>query len=114
MSRDWRLSLQDMLEACAKVREYASDLEFREFADQALVYDAIMWNLQILGEAAKNIPDDLRAKYPEAEWRKIAGLRDVLTHSYFRLHNETLWDVVQNKIPDLAEQLAQILAAIDA
>lgn len=67
-----------------------------------------LWNLQVLGEAAKNIPEEIRAKYPEPEWRKISGLRDVVTHGYFRLHNETLWDVVQNKVPELLEQLAKM------
>ena len=55
-------------------------------------------NLEILGEAAKRVPDTLRAEYPEIEWKKIAGLRDILAHAYFGIDNLIVWDVVTNKI----------------
>lgn len=69
-----------------------------------MVYDAVIRNLEVLGEAAENIPDEVRGQSPQVEWRKIAGLRDVLAHVYFGLEDETLWDIVRNKIPALTSQ----------
>lgn len=84
-------------------------MTFEQFLSDDRTFDAIMRNLQIIGEAAKNVPQDIRVRYPEVEWRKIAGLRDVLAHAYFSLENEILWDIVQNKIPPLLEQVQHIL-----
>jgi uncharacterized protein with HEPN domain len=79
-----------------------------------LVYDAVLRNLEVLGEAAKKVPEDVRNRYPWVEWRAIAGLRDVLAHAYFALDDATLWDIVARKVPALAEALRQILEEEDA
>ena len=71
-------------------------------------------NLEVLGEAAKKVPDSVRARQPSVEWRAIAGLRDVLAHSYFAVDEASLWDVVAQKVPALAEVLRQILEEEDA
>ena len=108
MSRDWQLYLEDMRICCDKVLDYTHGLELPDFLANAMMYDAVLRNLEILGEAAKNIPDEIRRQHPQVEWRKIAGLRDVLAHAYFGLEDETLWDIVQNKLPVLKSQLQQI------
>jgi uncharacterized protein with HEPN domain len=84
-------------------------MTFEDFLADERTFDAVMRNLQIIGEAAKNVPPEIRVRYPEIEWRKIAGLRDVLAHAYFTLENETLWDIVQNKVPPLLEHVQQML-----
>jgi uncharacterized protein with HEPN domain len=73
-------------------------------------FDAVVLNLQIIGEAVKSIPDSVKAKYPQVDWRRIAGLRDVIAHGYFGLNEDLLWDLVQNRVPQLAEQIQEILA----
>ena len=98
-----------MLEACEKVMRYTEGLDFDTFVRNELVYDAALRNLEVLGEAAKKVPDPVRARYPSVEWRAIAGLRDVLAHAYFALDDATLWDIVAHKVPALAEALRQIL-----
>lgn len=108
MSRDWRLYLDDMVLCCSKVLDYTHGLDLAGFLTNTMAYDAVIRNLEILGEAAKNIPDEVRGQYLQIEWRKIAGLRDVLAHFYFGLEDETLWDIVQNKIPALQFQLQQM------
>ena len=66
-------------------------------------YDAVVRNLEIIGEAAKHIPDDIRELIPQIEWRKVAGMRDMLIHAYFGIDNDILWDVAKNKVPQLLE-----------
>ncbi len=67
-------------------------------------------NLEIIGEAVKNLPDDIKKDYPEVEWRKIAGLRDILIHAYFGVDLEVIWDIVKNKVPELKEMVRKILS----
>ena len=102
-----------MLEACEKVMR-SEGLDFHAFVRNELVYDAVLRNLEVLGEAAKKVPDSVRARHPSVEWRAIAGLRDVLAHAYFALDEATLWDSVAQKVPALAEVLRQILEEEDA
>ena len=102
-----------MLEACEKVMR-SEGLDFHAFVRNELVYDAVLRNLEVLGEAAKKVPDSVRARHPSVEWRAIAGLRDVLAHAYFALDEATLWDIVAQKVPARAEVLRQILEEEDA
>jgi uncharacterized protein with HEPN domain len=109
VSRDWLLYLEDMAGAAAKIIRFTRGMTFDEFVGDDVTYDAVLHNLLITGEAAKHVPGPVRARYGDVEWRKIAGLRDVLAHAYFGLEDETLWDVVHEKIPRLHEQLTAIL-----
>jgi uncharacterized protein with HEPN domain len=86
MSRDYRLYLDDIRESCEKVLRYVHGLTFGQFVHDEKIFDAVVRNLEIIGEGAKHIPPDIRSRYPEVEWPKIAGLRDVVVHEYFRSH----------------------------
>lgn len=113
MSRDVRLYLDDIRESCEKIARYSQGLDFEEFASDEKTFDAIARNLEIIGEAAKHISPEMRQRYASVEWNKIAGLRDVVAHEYFGLDEDILWDIVQNRIPRLLEQIRQILATED-
>ena len=108
MSRNWELFLRDMLEAAQRVIRYTSEREMAVFMAHEMAYDATLRNLEILGEAAKNIPEEIRQLHPAVDWRGVAGLRDILAHAYFALDNETLWKIVRTDVPQLLELLRQI------
>jgi uncharacterized protein with HEPN domain len=101
MSRDWRLYLHDIQWACSKIGRYVEGLSRDQFLADEKTYDAVVRNLEIIGEAVKHIPDAQRALYTQVEWRKIAGMRDWLAHAYFGIDPDILWDAVSRKVPEL-------------
>ena len=110
MPREYRLYLEDMQEACQKVQRYVEGVSFEAFTGNSMRVDAVLHNLLIIGEAVKGVPDEMRKEHTDIEWRKIAGLRDIVAHEYFGIDFEIIWDVVQNKLPDLNQSIASILA----
>lgn len=108
-SPDFRLFLTDIRLACAKIGRYTSGLGFDAFIADEKTYDAVLRNLAIIGEAVKQVPQEVRALNPHIEWRKIARFRDIVIHHYFGIDNAIVWDVVQNKIPELQGQLETIM-----
>lgn len=113
MSRDYKLYLQDMLEAVEKIEGYLEGISFQQFTEDDMRRDAVLRNLEIVGEATKNLPPTLREKYSAMDWRKVAGLRDIVIHAYFKIDNNIVWDIVQNKLPELRRYVALILEQED-
>lgn len=108
MSRSWQLFLRDMAEAARKIIRYTADRDAESFVADEMAYDAVLRNLEILGEGAKKIPEEIRQRYPAVDWRGVAGLRDILSHAYFALENATLWKIICTDVPELLIQLEQI------
>jgi len=107
--RDYNLYLDDIVEAAKRSEKYTKSLTLEELKKDTLILDGVVRNLEIIGEAAKNIPIQIKEKYPEIEWKKIAGLRDILAHGYFGIDVEVVWDIVKNKLPILKTQVNRIL-----
>ena len=108
MSRSWELFLLDIEEAGTKIQRYTNELNFEAFVRDEMAYDAVLRNLEIIGEAAKGIPDEVREHYSHVDWRGMAGLRDLLAHAYFALDDATLWDIIRNKIPKLLADVREV------
>lgn len=100
--RDYRLFITDIRDSAERILDYTAGKTFEEFVKNQMLIDAVIRNLEIIGEATKNIPNEIKQKNPEIEWRKIGDLRNIIIHGYFRIDYEILWDIVQNKIPGLA------------
>ncbi|MFZ1040319.1 MAG: DUF86 domain-containing protein [Anaerolineales bacterium] len=101
MSRDETFYLADIQECCEKVLRFTKGMAYKDFSQDDLHFDAVLRNLEIIGEAVKNISEETRQKYPNVKWRKISGFRDVVAHEYFGVNEETIWDIVKNEIPAL-------------
>jgi uncharacterized protein with HEPN domain len=109
MPRDSRVYLEDILAAADRIASYVAGHTYQSFANDGKTADAVVRNLEIIGEAAKRVPAELRQQAPDIEWTKIAGLRDVLIHAYFNIDLEIVWDVVANKLPAFARGVKQLL-----
>ena len=105
MSRDWRLYLDDMIVCCEKVTRYVGTSGRDEFLANEMIYDAVIRNLEILGEAAKHIPADVKARMPEVAWREIAGMRDWIAHGYFTIKADVVWNAIEVEVPLLVRTL---------
>ena len=106
MSRNLTLYFDDILSSIDKIQRYTAGMTRETFVADDRTFDAVARNLQIIGEAVKNIPTEMRDQYSQIEWRKIAGLRDILAHTYFAVEDEIIWDIVQTKLADLRECIA--------
>ena len=109
MPRDFKVGLEDILEAIHKIRSYTLGFTLPDFKADSKTFDAVVRNLEIIGEAAKSLPDAVRLRYPEIDWKRIAGLRDILIHEYFGVDAEIIWDIVENKLGTLEDVVQNIL-----
>ena len=109
MKRDLTLFLDDVLENIKDIQNFSENLTLEKFRKDKLRQKAISRSLEIIGEAVKNIPEPFRNKYPALPWKKIAGFRDVIVHSYFGIKIETIWNIIKENLPILEKEILDIL-----
>ncbi len=107
--KDDRVYLNHILDSIKRIESYTSKGK-EAFFRESIVQDAVMRNLEIIGEAVKNLSPDFRARHSEIPWARIAGMRDVLIHGYFGVRLETVWNAVENRLPELKHHVETLLA----
>lgn len=93
--------LKDISEAIKRIDDYTKNMGYEDFLEDIKTQDAVVRNIEIIGEAAKNISLDFKYQHDDIEWRKIAGMRDKIIHFYFGVNLDIVWDVIQTKLPNL-------------
>ena len=103
--REWRFYIRDMIGFAERVVSYTHGMDQQAFVESGLTYDATLRNLELIGEAARNIPDTIRANYPQIPWRLVMATRNRLIHGYLGIDSDTLWSIVQDDVPALLDKL---------
>lgn len=106
--REWRFYLVDMMDFARRVLAYTSELDQAAFIADRRTYDATLRNLELIGEAATNLSESVRAAHPEVPWRLVIATRNRLIHAYLGIDDDTVWSIIQDDVPDLLKRLEQI------
>lgn len=109
--RNYLFYLEDMHESMLRIQEYIDDLTFLEFREKSLVTDAVIRNLEIIGEASKNVPVSIKNKYPQIPWKQMYGLRNFVVHEYFGIDFENIWKIISDDLPQNTKDLEALLQA---
>ena len=109
MNRDLKLFLKDIIIACKDIQDFTTGMEFDQFIQDRKTSSAVIRQFEIIGEAAKNVPESIRIKYPGIPWKDISGMRDRLIHGYFGVDYYLVWDTIKSKVPELITYMQQII-----
>jgi uncharacterized protein with HEPN domain len=112
MFRDSRVFLEDIVEAARRIRLYTADVEWKAFEIDLRTSDAVLRNLQVIGEATKRLPNEFRSAHPGVDWRRMAGMRDVLVHEYSRVNLQVVWNAVTRELPEMEARVRSILESL--
>ncbi|KAF5421314.1 MAG: putative conserved protein, contains HEPN domain [Candidatus Methanocomedens sp.] len=108
MKKEPEVFIEHILESIELIENYTANKTISDFIESVQLQDSIIRRIEIIGEAVKNLPAEVKSNYPDVPWKNIAGMRDVLIHKYFGIDLELTWQVVQNDIPDLKRENLKI------
>ena len=108
MSRQHELYIEDILNSIESIEKYRQNNPEKRLGSENILTDAVIRNLEVIGEAVKNLPEDLKQERNDLPWREIAGFRDVLIHQYFKVNPDIIRDIVNNKLPELKQTVQEI------
>jgi len=107
---DFRVYIQDILEAIQRIDEYLTGITFEEFSKDNKTIDAVVRNFAVIGEAARNVPVSVKRKHPEIAWKRMSGMRDKVIHEYFGVDPHILWDTSKIDLPASKQLLKELLS----
>ena len=107
--REWKLFVEDILESIGLIEDYVKGMDFNEFKKDRKTIDAVVRNFEIIGEASRNIPEEIKNKYPDIDWKGMIGLRNRIAHEYFGVNLTIIWNILKNDLPLLKEKIKRIL-----
>ena len=113
MVKDVSVFLGHILESMAAIDSHVQGLSYEQFTHDIKTQDAVMRRFEIIGEAVKNIPDNIKTEHPEIQWKQIAGLRDILIHQYFGIDLQLVWRALTEKIPDTRLAITLVKQSLD-
>ena len=108
--RQWRARVEDILDAIARIQRYTEGMDSSAFTKDQKTIDAVVRNLEIIGEASRHVPDEVRNRYPTLPWSEMRAMRNLLSHAYFLVDVGILWKTVREDLDPIAPSLRQILA----
>lgn len=100
--------LDDILDGVEKIKRYTREMTYEEFVEDQKTVDAVLRNFEVIGEAAKNVPDDIREEYDDVPWSEMAGMRDKLIHGYATVELQIIWTTIQEEVPALGAQISSV------
>ncbi len=109
MKRDYKLFRKDIVDAIESIEEFVAGMSYEEFKNDDKTVSAVVRKLEIIGEATKNIPDEIKERYPNLPWNEMAKIRDKLIHGYFSVDFEIVWKVIKEELPLLKPEIEKIL-----
>lgn len=95
------IQLTDILESINKIEIYTQGIDFDSFCNNTMMFDAVIRNLEIMGEAARSTPDEMKIKYPAIPWKQMIGVRNILIHEYFGIDNTIIWQIIKTNLPEI-------------
>jgi len=107
--RKHRLFIEDILESMRKIERYIENLNYNEFEKNELIVDAVIRNLEVMGEASRNIPEDIRNKHIDIPWKRMIGLRNIATHEYFGIDLSIIWEIITVNLPETKPKIELML-----
>ena len=108
--RDWKFRLTDILEAIEDCLEITGGMDYKAFTQDKRTLKAVLYNLAVIGEAARKVPEEVAARYPAIPWREMGDMRNVVIHEYFSVDPKILWETIKNELPLMVIELKAILA----
>jgi uncharacterized protein with HEPN domain len=109
IKRQFDFYLEDILKSMLRISEYIDGKKFADFKKNYMIVDAVVRNFEIIGEASRNIPSTIQKKYPEIPWKKMYGLRNLISHEYFGIDYEMLWEIASVSLPQNIKDLKRII-----
>jgi uncharacterized protein with HEPN domain len=110
MTREWKFFVQDIYDAMQYIKEFVGTMKQREFLADEKTRSAVAFKIENIGEASKNMPKEIKAKYKDLPWTEMARMRDKITHSYFGINYKIVWAVVKKELPAIEPAIAKILS----